>query len=490
MSAPPTAFFDFDGTVIDGYSARAVLADRIRRGRLDVAEAGRLLSALLQSATGHDVVADYIVAEVRAMRSTPVEEIERLGVRLTRQVIGGWLHAEARELIEEHHRQGHRVVIASSALPFQVEPLARELGVDAVLCTRPAVEDGRYTGLIDGPVLWGAGKAQAVKEYAAREGIDLAECFAYANGEEDVDFLSCVGHPTAVNPDAALEAAAEAQGWPVRRFAPRPRAGLVAGARTVAAYAGLSAGVGVGAALGLLNGSRQQAANIAFSVGSDVGLSLAGVHLDVRGAENLWAARPAVFVFNHQSLLDGWVAINLLRRDFTGVGKKEMSRIPVLAQFAWLTNVALVDRSDPTQARAALEPALQRLREGYSIALAPEGTRSVTPRVGPFKKGAFHLAIQAGVPVVPMVIRNAGELQWRGSKLIRPGRIDVAVLPPIDVTGWAAGELDERVAEVRRLFVRALEDWDTATSGIAPSGPATSDTAPSDTAPSGIARPG
>lgn len=460
------AFFDFDGTVIEGYSARAVLVDRIRRGRLDVAEAGRLLSAVLHSAAGRDVVTDYIAAEVRAMRSTTVEEVERLGVRLTRQVIGGWLYPEARRLIEWHHRMSHRVVIASSALPFQVEPLARELGVDAVLCTRPAVEDGRFTGLIEGPILWGAGKAEAVRDYAAREGIDLDACFAYANGEEDLEFLRSVGHPTAVNPDPALEAAADAHGWPVQRFAPRPRTGVVAGARTVAAYAGLTAGVGLGAALGLLNNSRQQAANIAFSVGSDVGLSLAGVEIDVRGARNLWAARPAVFVFNHQSLLDGWVAINLLRRDFTGVGKKEMSRVPVLAQFAWLTNVALVDRSDSAQARAALEPALDRLRQGYSIALAPEGTRSVTPRVGPFKKGAFHLAIQAGVPIVPIVIRNAGELQWRGSKVIRAGRIDVAVLPPIDVSGWSRAELDDRVAEVRELFVAALDDWDGATVGL------------------------
>jgi putative phosphoserine phosphatase/1-acylglycerol-3-phosphate O-acyltransferase len=167
-----------------------------------------------------------------------------------------------------------------------------------------------------------------------------------------------------------------------------------------------------------------------------------------------------VFIFNHQSLLDGWVAINLLRSDFTGVAKKEMARIPLLAQFAWLTNVALVDRADSAQARAALQPALERLRDGCSITLAPEGTRSVTPTVGPFKKGAFHLAMQAGVPVVPIVIRNAGELQWRGSQVIRSGTVDVAVLPPINVADWRRDELGDRVAEVRQLFVDALADWD------------------------------
>jgi putative phosphoserine phosphatase/1-acylglycerol-3-phosphate O-acyltransferase len=137
-----------------------------------------------------------------------------------------------------------------------------------------------------------------------------------------------------------------------------------------------------------------------------------------------------------------------------------MSRLPILAQFAWLTNVALIDRADSEQARAALDPVLDRLRDGCSITLAPEGTRSVTPRVGPFKKGAFHLAMQAGVPVVPIVIRNAGQLQWRGSNVIRSGEIDVAVLPPITVASWSRAELGDRVAEVRQLFVDALDDWD------------------------------
>jgi putative phosphoserine phosphatase/1-acylglycerol-3-phosphate O-acyltransferase len=181
--------------------------------------------------------------------------------------------------------------------------------------------------------------------------------------------------------------------------------------------------------------------------------------VNVAGEHNLWAARPAVFIFNHQSLLDGWIAIKLIRRDFTGVGKKEMGRIPLLAQFAWLTNVALVDRSDPDKAKATLEPVVERIRQGYSIAIAPEGTRSTTPRVGRFKKGAFHLAMQGQVPIVPIVIRNAGELQWRGSKVIRSGEIDVAVLNPISVAGWTPQNLDDKIAGVRSQFVDGLDDW-------------------------------
>jgi putative phosphoserine phosphatase/1-acylglycerol-3-phosphate O-acyltransferase len=454
------AFFDFDGTLIDGYSAKAVLTDRARRGALGPGDVARMVSALARTLAGEEVLEDYLRAEVAALAGVSVAELDDLGRRLTRSVLGGWLHTEVPALIAHHRSRGDRIVIATSALPFQVEPLARELGVDAVLCTRPMVVDGTCTGAVAGDVLWGHGKARAVHTYAEEHGIDLGASHGYGNGDEDVPFLSTVGHPVAVNPSSGLAAVAAERGWRVERFAARPGAGVLDVVRTAAAYGGLAVGCGVGAALGVLNHSRRDAANLTFSLGSDLGLSLAGVHLEIAGRRHLWEQRPAVFIFNHQSLLDGWVAINLLRSDFTGVGKKEMARIPLLAQLAWLTNVALVDRADSAKAQAALEPALERLRHGCSITLAPEGTRSVTPTVGPFKKGAFHLAMQAGVPVVPIVIRNAGELQWRGSQVIRSGTVDVAVLPPINVADWRRDELGDRVAEVRQLFVEALADWD------------------------------
>jgi putative phosphoserine phosphatase/1-acylglycerol-3-phosphate O-acyltransferase len=459
MSAT-AAFFDFDGTLIDGYSAKAVLTDRVRRGAVGAGDLTRLVSALVRTAAGEEVLEDYLRAEVAALKGVPMTELDKLGQRLTRGVIGAWLHPEVMGLLAHHRKRGDRLVIATSALPFQVEPLAAELGVDEVLCTRIGVLDGACTGEVEGEILWGDGKARAVQDYARRTGIDLECSHAYGNGAEDVAFLSSVGHPVAVNPDGGLAEVAAERGWRVERFTPRPGGGVREVVRTTAAYGGLAAGLAVGAALGVLNGSRRDAANIMYSVGSDVGLSLAGVHLQVAGRRHLWEHRPAVFVFNHQSMLDGWVAINLLRQDFTGLAKKEIGRVPVLGQFAWLANIALIDRADSGQARAALEPVLERLREGYSITLAPEGTRSVTPAVGPFKKGAFHLAMQAGVPVVPIVIRNAGELQARSSHLIRAGRLDVAVLPPISVADWTLDDLDARVAGVRQQFVDALDDWE------------------------------
>lgn len=81
--------------------------------------------------------------------------------------------------------------------------------------------------------------------------------------------------------------------------------------------------------------------------------------------------------------------------------------------------------------------------------------------MGRFKKGAFHIARQASVQVIPVVIRNAGELMWREDAAMRAGTVDICVLDPIDVCAWEADELDDRIAEVRQLFVDTIEDWPT-----------------------------
>ena len=195
-----------------------------------------------------------------------------------------------------------------------------------------------------------------------------------------------------------------------------------------------------------------------MSLGSDVGLALAGINLDVTGAEHLWSRRPAVFIFNHQSILDGLIIMKLLREDVTGVAKKEVAAAG-LRPVRDAADMAFVDRSRPEQAIEALEPVVEKLREGYSIAIAPEGTRSPTPRVGPFKKGAFHMAMQAGVPIVPIVIRNAGELLWRGSAFMRSGTVDVIVLPPIPSTTGRATSSTSASRRCASCSSTTLADW-------------------------------
>jgi HAD superfamily hydrolase (TIGR01490 family) len=458
------AFFDFDGTMIEGYSALALMQHRARSRELSPPEMARLLVVGLEAATGRADFERVMRVGVRAFRGRDVSDMAELGESLLRSSLGGALYGDARRLVAAHRARGHRVIIASSALPFQVEPLARELMVDDVLCTQLEYDGGVLTGEVAGPILWGAGKAEAIKRFAADARIALGQSFAYGNGDEDIDFLSVVGRPRPINPSPELARVAKARGWPTTEFVGTPRPGLTEITRTAGAFGALAVAFGTGVAVGVLNRSRRDAMNITMSTGSDLALSLAGVRVNVAGEHHLWSHRPAVFIMNHQSLLDGFVVMKLLRGDVTGVAKREVARQPVLGQFARLANMAFVDRGNNAQARAALESVVQRLREGYSIAIAPEGTRSPTPRVGRFKKGAFHMAIQGGVPIVPIVIRNTGELLWRGSTFIRPGTIDVVVHPPISVVDWSVEELDERIGEVRELFVRTLADWPTALS--------------------------
>jgi putative phosphoserine phosphatase/1-acylglycerol-3-phosphate O-acyltransferase len=176
----------------------------------------------------------------------------------------------------------------------------------------------------------------------------------------------------------------------------------------------------------------------------------------VSGEEHLWSQRPAVFVFNHQSLLDAIVVLSLLRRDFTGVAKAEAKKMPLFGQLFQLADVAFVERGNTAQAREALAPAVDRLKAGTSLALAPEGTRSPTPHPGRFKKGAFHMAMQAGVPMVPIVLENTGELMWRFDRSLRPGTVRAVVHPPIDTSGWRVETMNEHVAQVRGLFLETL----------------------------------
>ncbi len=454
------AFFDFDGTLIDGCSLVTFARHHLRSLHITPADVGRMLLIGLRGMVGEADFERFFLLGLRTWAGRSEDELAQLGERLFVQGVAGVLYPEAWRLVQAHHRAGHTVVLASSATRFQVEPAARAMGVEHVLVTPVEMENGICTGRPGGPLLWRAGKAAAVRAFAPEHGVELTRSYAYSNGDEDVPFLETVGRARALNPGVGLAAAAVANGWPVVRFRPRGRAGPTEVVRTVAGVAGMLTGFGAGLALGVLNGSRRAGIDLGITLAGKLGAALAGVRFDVRGAENLLAARPAVFLFNHQSQLDVLILAKLLRGGFTAVAKKEASRVPAFGLLFRLADVAFVDRADSTQARAALEPAVARLRDGLSLVIAPEGTRSATPALGPFKKGAFHVAMQAGVPIVPVVIRNAGELMWRGSSTIRSGTVHVTVLPPIATDGWSVEEIESRVQEVRELYLRTLADGD------------------------------
>jgi putative phosphoserine phosphatase/1-acylglycerol-3-phosphate O-acyltransferase len=198
--------------------------------------------------------------------------------------------------------------------------------------------------------------------------------------------------------------------------------------------------------------------NVTAAAWGELGTALAGIELLVRGEEHLWSHRPAVFIFNHQSAIDMLLLCKLLRRDIVGVAKREARRNLLFGPLMAFADTVFIDRFDRQRAIAALAPAVETLRAGTSIVIAPEGTRSLTPRPGPFKKGAFHIAMAARAPVVPIVFRNALDALPKHALVIRPTTVEVVVHPPIPTDDWAAGDLDARIQAVRQLFVDTLEE--------------------------------
>ena len=464
QAGPDTlAFFDFDGTLIQGYSAAALYAHRFRQRELGLAEMVSTIRSSRGPTLTQDQFDDLVTRGIAGWIGRPEAEIDALGEDLFRGSIAGALFHDMWRVVKAHQRRGHTVVVATSATRFQVAALARELGIEHVLCTELEVDEGVLTGRIAGSSLWGAGKLAAVHAFAAEHGASLDAAFGYANGDEDIPFLSRVGRPCAVNPQPELAATAEENGWPVLTLAVRSsRLDLAPVVRTAALYGTLIGSGIAGIALGAVTGDRRRGIDLATTLFAQVGGALSDVDVEVSGETHLWESRPAVFVINHQSsLVDLLATTAVLRGGFTAVAKAEAAEIPVIGSLLTMADFAFIERDNGDQARAALDQALDRLRAGTSVVISPEGTRSLTPRIGRFRKGAFHLAMQAGVPIVPIVIRNSGELMWRNAKTTRSGTVQVVVHPPIATTGWTKADLDRTVREVEDLYVDTLADWPT-----------------------------
>jgi putative phosphoserine phosphatase/1-acylglycerol-3-phosphate O-acyltransferase len=201
---------------------------------------------------------------------------------------------------------------------------------------------------------------------------------------------------------------------------------------------------------------RQRAANAMIGLWIRIAPPVAGLRLEVKNPECIDASRPAVFLFNHQSSADILILCMLLRRDFTGVAKQELRRHWILGPAFAFAGAIFIDRFDRPKAIEALQPAAGVLRGGISVGIAPEGTRSLGGRLGPFKKGAFRLALAAGVPVVPIVIHDSWRVLPKKSLETHPATVHVEVLEPVPTKGWTLAGLDARIAEVRELYVARL----------------------------------
>jgi putative phosphoserine phosphatase/1-acylglycerol-3-phosphate O-acyltransferase len=451
------ALFDLDQTLLAGFSVTAFLRERFVSGRMAPQEMSSSFLGGLSYALGRTGFSGLMAASTAAYRGTAEHILEELGEEAFEKHLATQIYPESRALVEAHRDMGHTIAIVSSATRYQADPLARDLGIEHVLTTELEVEDGVFTGRVIHPTCYGEGKAIAARTLAAEHDLDLEQSYFYSDSHEDLPLLEVVGNPRPLNPDRQLAQTAKERQWLVRRFTSRGTPGVGDLVRTGLAYASIVPAVWAGAAAGLVNASHREAVNVTGSLWSDLATSLSGVDLRVEGEEHLWSQRPAVFIFNHQSGLDAILMLKLLRRDLTGVGKKELKSNPIFGPLFGLAGAVFIDRSDSIGAIKALAPAVTALREGRSMLIAPEGTRSRTPRLGRFKKGAFHIAMQAGVPIVPVVFRNVLDALPRDALVVRPATIEAVVLPPIDTSDWTTEGLADEIRAIRAQYLEVLE---------------------------------
>lgn len=449
------AFFDLDRTLINDFSAKKFMTTRLFSGKTSVKEYLTQFATALVFSTGNR---DFeILTKIAALGIKGIKEADfkELGEHVYSEYLANTIYPESRELIAKHLEKGHKIVIISAATSYQIEPIANELGVKEIYCTRMELRKGKFTGRV-AEMCWGEGKARAARTFAKKNDTDLSKSYFYTDSIEDYPLLKIVGKPIATNPDSKLSQLAFENDWPILRFKANEGKPVINGFRTGLAVASIYPSAVKGLIKGALTLSRQEAANTTFASIGDLGTKLAGLEIAVKGKHNLEEIRPAVFCFNHQSAADFFILMKLIRNDITGVAKKELEKTPVGPIFTALGAI-YVDRSNKEKAIEAMEPAVEALRNGISVVIAPEGTRSGSVELGKFKKGAFHLAMQAGVPIIPVVIKNAYMAMPKGANIFRPTHIEVVVLDPVDTSLWKLKNIDKHIEEVRNLYVNELE---------------------------------
>ena len=466
------AFFDLDRTLIKNFSAKEFFQARLFSGKMTTREIVAQFAGVVVYATGQGNFAGLAAVGAQGVRGISESIFIEVGEDVYYKYLADEIYPESRALVNAHLAKGHTLAIISAATPYQVNPIARDLKIEHVMCTRMEVDRGKFTGNIIEPACWGEGKAHAARELAKKHKLDLSKCYFYTDSAADAPLLEIVGNPKPINPDTKLSALAFKNNWPVYRFNDEQRPGMMNFARTGLALGSLVPAVVSGVTKGAFNWSWQDGVNSLMATVGDLVVAAAGIELVVKGEHYLWSNRPAVFIFNHQSSADLFIVSKLIRKDATGIAKKELKSMPIIGQLMTASGVIFIDRKDREKAIEAMKPAVDALRNGTSIIIFPEGTRSKDYKLGVFKKGAFHLAMEAKVPIVPVVIRNAHDAMPKGTNVFRPAAIEVVALPPISTARWKKERLDYHIKEVRNLYLKELRQEKTTSNGVQPNGKA------------------
>lgn len=195
------------------------------------------------------------------------------------------------------------------------------------------------------------------------------------------------------------------------------------------------------------------------------GLAMVGVRVEVTGIEKLDPNQTYIFTPNHQSLIEVPLFVTYLGRNPAYLGKKEVFKYPVFGFGIRLIGVVPVDRSNSPAAVESAKVATENLRGGKSYVVYPEGTRSRDGRMLPFKKGAFMMAIDAGVPVVPITVSGATRIMPKAEIKVFPSTVRITIHDPIDTAGYSKDNVVELMERTRAKIFSALDETEAKMNG-------------------------
>jgi 1-acyl-sn-glycerol-3-phosphate acyltransferase len=191
--------------------------------------------------------------------------------------------------------------------------------------------------------------------------------------------------------------------------------------------------------------------------GAKTWISGSGIDVKVSGAENLEKDRSYIFVANHRSYVDTTALFAYAGKRIGLIAKKEVLKVPVLGRGMQFIDFVAIDRSNPERAIETMEKVRRIVDGGYSFGVFAEGTRAMPGELLPFKKGAFHLALQTGAAIVPVAIKNTDYLMGKKTGVVNPGTMEIVLLPPIGTSGKTIEkDLPDLLAKTREAIAEEL----------------------------------
>ena len=186
-------------------------------------------------------------------------------------------------------------------------------------------------------------------------------------------------------------------------------------------------------------------------------LALSNIRVTVKGISNLKPGRSYIYMANHMSNFDIPVLQAYLPVQFRWLAKAELYKIPVFGYAMKRAGYISIDRSDRKSAIESLNKAVNIIRDGVSVVIFPEGTRSSTHNIQPFKKGGFFLAVDSGVPIIPIIIRGTERIMPKKQLLIKPGNVTLEIAKPINSSDYTRKTKDDLMDKIRDIFLKSFE---------------------------------